>query len=100
MSGMLRSLLTMKDRFFWSSAMVTRSGPHIRDANNVQRLWNYFVIASLPAWLIGTWSLGHQTNLAIADFQLESVPGWRAWLLNEAGIGFDAYSVLGWLLCW
>jgi len=95
MSGMLRSLLTMKDRFFWSSALVTRSGPHIRDANNVQRLWNYFVIASLPAWLIGTWSLGHQTNLAIADFQLESVPGWRAWLLNEAGIGFDAYSVLG-----
>jgi len=56
MSGMLRSLLTMKDRFFWSSALVTRSGPHIRDANNVQRLWNYFVIASLPAWLIGNQS--------------------------------------------
>ena len=95
MSEILRTLLTMKDRFFWSSAMVTRSGPHIRDANNVQRLWNYFVIASLPAWLIGTWSLGHQTNLAIADFQLESVPGWRAWLLNQTGIGFDAYSVMG-----
>ena len=58
-------------------------------------LWNYFVLASLPAWLIGTWSLGHQTNLAIADFQLESVPGWRAWLLNQAGIGFDASSVMG-----
>ena len=95
MGGMLRALLTMKDRFFWSSDMVTRSGPHIRDANNVQRLWNYFVLASLPAWLIGTWSLGHQTNLAIADFQLESVPGWRAWLLNQAGIGFDAASVMG-----
>ncbi len=94
MGGILRSFLTMKERFFWSSGMVTRSGPHIRDANNVQRLWNYFVIASLPAWLIGTWSLGHQTNLAIADFQLESVPGWRAWLLNYAGIGFDASSVM------
>ena len=92
---MLKSLLTMKDRFFWSSSMVTRSGPHIRDANNVQRLWNYFVIASLPAWLIGTWALGHQTNLAIADFQLESVPGWRASLLTQAGIGFDASSVMG-----
>jgi len=95
MSGMYRSLLTMMDRFLWSPAMVTRSGPHIRDANSVQRLWNYFVLASLPAWLIGTWSLGHQTNLAIADFQLESVPGWRAWLLNQAGIGFDASSVMG-----
>jgi len=61
----------------------------------VQRLWNCFVVASLPAWLIGLWSLGHQTNLAIADFQLEEVPGWRAWLLDQSGIGFDAYSVMG-----
>ncbi len=94
-SGMLRSLQTMMNRFFWSSALVTRSGPHIRDANNVQRLWNFFVLASLPAWLIGTWALGHQTNLAIADFQLESVPGWRASLLTQAGIGFDATSIMG-----
>ncbi len=95
MNGMLRSLQTMMNRFFWSSSLVTRAGPHIRDANNVQRLWNYFVLASVPAWLIGTWALGHQTNLAIADFQLESVPGWRASLLTQAGIGFDASSVMG-----
>jgi Na+-transporting NADH:ubiquinone oxidoreductase subunit B len=85
----------MAERFMWSSPAVTRTAPHVRDANNVQRLWNYFVIASLPAWLIGLWSLGHQTNLAIADFQLEEVPGWRAWLLSHGGIGFDAFSVMG-----
>ena len=95
MNGMLRALQTMMNRFFWSSSLVTRAGPHIRDANNVQRLWNYFVLASVPAWLIGTWALGHQTNLAIADFQLESVPGWRASLLTQAGIGFDASSIMG-----
>jgi Na+-transporting NADH:ubiquinone oxidoreductase subunit B len=89
-----RSLISQLDRFIWSSRTVTRSGPHIRDANNVQRLWNYFVFASVPAWLIGLWSLGHQTNLAIADFQLEQVPGWRAWLLTRSGIGFDAFSVM------
>ena len=33
-------------RFLWSSNAVTRSAPHIRDANNVQRTWGYFVIAS------------------------------------------------------
>ena len=91
---LLKSALIMKDRFFWSSNMVTRSGPHIRDANNVQRLWSYFVIASIPAWLIGTWSLGYYTNLAIADFKVENVPGWRAWLLNQSGIGFDTSSVI------
>jgi Na+-transporting NADH:ubiquinone oxidoreductase subunit B len=39
------------------------------------------------------WSLGHQTNLAIADFQLTEVPGWRAALLQWMGIGFDAHHV-------
>jgi len=81
-------------RFVLSSHSVTRAPPHIRDANNVQRLWNYFVIASIPAWLIGLWSLGHQTNLAIADFALDPAPGWRAWLLARMGVGFDPFSVM------
>jgi len=93
-NGMFRTIFAMLEHFFWSSSAVTRSGPHIRDANSVQRLWNYFVIASLPAWLIGLWSLGRQTNYAIADFKLETVPGWRGWLLQHAGFGFDAFNVM------
>jgi len=89
-----KSFLTLVDRFLWSSRTVTRTAPHIRDANNVQRLWNTFVFASIPAWLVGMWSLGHQANIAIAEFQLESVPGWRAWLLSQSGIGFDYHNVL------
>ena len=77
-------------RFFHPTRATTRSGPHVRDANSVQRVWNYFVIASLPAWLIGLWNLGHQTNLAIADLRLTHVPGWRASVLNFLGVGFNA----------
>lgn len=95
MREILKNVLIMKNRFFWSSIKVTQSGPHIRDASNVQRLWCYFVIASLPAWLIGTWSLGYYTNLAIADLHLESVPGWRAWILVQTGIGFNVSSITG-----
>jgi Na+-transporting NADH:ubiquinone oxidoreductase subunit B len=87
------ALSSLPARFLWSSNAVTRSAPHIRDSNNVQRMWTYFVIASLPAWLIGLWSLGHQTNMAITDFQLEEVAGWRGWLLAQSGIGFDAESI-------
>ena len=94
MNLFIRSFVTLVNRFLWSSRNVTRSAPHIRDANNVQRLWNTFVFASIPAWLVGMWSLGHQTNMAIADFQLESVPGWRAWLLSHSGFGFDYNNVL------
>ncbi len=87
------SFSRLPSRFAWSSSAVTRRAPHIRGSSNVQRLWNFFVIASLPAWLIGLWALGHQTNLAIADFRLEEVAGWRGGLLAWSGIGFDASSI-------
>jgi Na+-transporting NADH:ubiquinone oxidoreductase subunit B len=93
MRDFVQSFLVLAHRFLWSSQTVTRSAPFVRDANNVQRVWNYFVIASLPACVIGLWSLGHQTNLAIADFQLESVTGWRAGLLAGLGLGFDPLSL-------
>ena len=93
MKDFTQSLLTLVDRFIWSSNTVTRSAPHIRDANNVQRMWNYFVIASLPSLLIGMWSLGHQTNLAVADLKLQQIPGWRAAFLEWSGIGFNAFDV-------
>ncbi len=93
MKAFFTALSRLPARFLWSSNAVTRVAPHIRDPNNVQRMWNYFVIASLPAWLIGLWSLGHQTNMAIADFQLEEVTGWRGWLLAQSGIGFNAESI-------
>jgi len=96
--GVPGAMLTMARQFFWSSKAVTRSGPHIRDTNSVQRLWNYFVLASLPAWLIGLWSLGHQTNMAISDFNLETVPGWRGWFLQQANIGFDAFNPVACIL--
>ena len=94
MNELIRGLGILLRRFAYSSNAVTRTSPHIRDANNVQRLWNYFVVASLPSWLIGLWSLGHQTNLAIADFGLAEVPGWRAWLLVKMGIGFEPFGVM------
>ncbi|RPH92282.1 MAG: NADH:ubiquinone reductase (Na(+)-transporting) subunit B, partial [Lysobacterales bacterium] len=81
-------------RFVLSSHTVTRAPPHIRDANNVQRLWNYFVIASIPSWLIGLWSLGQQVNLAIASLALDPAPGWRAELLVRFGVGLDPFAVL------
>jgi len=98
MSGLVRQFMnnaaTLARRFVLSSSQITRAAPHIRDTNSVQRVWNYIVIASIPSWLIGLWSLGHQTNLAIADFALDPAPGWRAALLVKTGIGLDAFDVM------
>ena len=68
----------------------TLKAPHVRGDGSVQAYWNAFVIASLPAWLAGLWSVGHQANLAIAQLQLRELPGWRAAILQHAGIGFEA----------
>jgi Na+-transporting NADH:ubiquinone oxidoreductase subunit B len=98
MSGLVAQVLEnagiLARRFVLSSHTVTRAPPHIRDANNVQRLWNYFVIASIPSWLIGLWSLGQQVNLAIASLALDPAPGWRAELLVRFGIGLNPYDVM------
>lgn len=79
--------------FVYSTAEVTRNAPLVRSAANAQTVWNTFVLASVPACLMGLWSVGHQANLAIAQLQLRALPGWRAAALEHAGIGFEASSV-------
>jgi len=56
----------------------------------VQGYWNAFVVASLPVWVIGLWSVGHQANLAIAQLELRWLPDWQATVLATSGIGFEA----------
>lgn len=94
MQDLLKIIGGMRNRFVRSTGNVTRSGPHIRDSNSVQRLWNYFVLASIPAWVIGVWSLGQQTNLAISNLGLTKVEGWRARVLDQFGLGFDPFDKL------
>jgi Na+-transporting NADH:ubiquinone oxidoreductase subunit B len=65
----------------------------VRDVNNVQRLLNNFVIATMPCWLIGMWNLGQQTNLAMLQIGQEAAPGWRGWLLSSLGVGIDPLSM-------
>jgi Na+-transporting NADH:ubiquinone oxidoreductase subunit B len=89
-----RALFTLLDRFIYSIPTMTGAGSHIRASANVQRLMNYFVIATLPCWLIGMWNLGYQTNLAMAQFELASADGWRGALFAHLGIGFDPQSIL------
>ena len=93
MGGILQSLADQWGRFWFSGAALTRLGPHVRDATSVQRVWNTFVVASIPAFLIGTWSLGNQANLAIDALGLGQAPGWRGDWLDAMGIGVDPGSI-------
>jgi Na+-transporting NADH:ubiquinone oxidoreductase subunit B len=85
--------LRMLERFLFSSARRSSGSLHVRDAASVQSLFNSFVIASLPCWLIGIWNLGEQTNFAMSQLEMQSAPGWRGVLLDTLGIGYDPASI-------
>ncbi|MGI9294535.1 MAG: RnfABCDGE type electron transport complex subunit D [Pseudomonadales bacterium] len=89
-----RGLFQLLDRFLYSSPNATIGAPHVRDANNVQRLMNYFVIASIPCWLIGLWNLGEQTNFAMAQIGMTEAPGWRGTIMAAFGLGYNPQNVV------
>ncbi|MGI9293922.1 MAG: RnfABCDGE type electron transport complex subunit D [Pseudomonadales bacterium] len=88
-----RGLFQLLDRFLYSSPNLTIGAPHVRDANNVQRLMNNFVIASIPCWLIGLWNLGEQTNFAMAQIGMVEAPGWRGAVMAALGVGYNPQDV-------
>ena len=88
-----RGLFQLLDRFLYSSANTTVGAPHLRDANNVQRLMNNFVLASIPCWLIGLWNLGEQTNFAMTQLGLSALPGWRGAIMAAFGVGYNPQDV-------
>lgn len=88
-----RGLFELLDRFLYSTPATTPGAPHIRDANNVQRVLNNFVIATLPCWLIGLWNLGQQTRFAMLQTGMQAAPGWRGWVLSALGVGYDPASI-------
>ncbi len=83
-----RALIEILDRLFYSSGDMTIGAPHVRDGNNVQRLFNTFIIATLPCWLIGLWNVGVQTSLEMAELGLASLPGWRGVIVGLLGFGY------------
>ena len=60
----------------------------------MQRVYNNFVIASVPCWLIGVWNVGYQSNLAMQALDLQSMSGWRGSILQGFDIGYQPDSIL------
>ena len=89
----LRAVFQLFHRFLFSSTATTSAAPHIRDSNSVQRVFNTFVIATLPCWLIGAWNTGQQINVAMEAFGVTAAPGWRGSILAIFGVGYDPFSI-------
>ncbi|MCG8325656.1 MAG: NADH:ubiquinone reductase (Na(+)-transporting) subunit B, partial [Thiotrichales bacterium] len=87
------ALYEMVDTFLYTPPDVTRTSPHVRDAIDLKRVMSYVVVATLPCIFMALWNTGYQANLAMADMGIDSVPGWRGWILDNLNVGHDPDSI-------
>ncbi|MEM1380726.1 MAG: NADH:ubiquinone reductase (Na(+)-transporting) subunit B [Pseudomonadota bacterium] len=81
----------MVESIFYTPKTVTTVAPHARSHIDMKRIMTYVVIATVPAIIVGLYNVGWQTNSAIATF---GPSGWRAWIIEALGIGFNPANPL------
>jgi Na+-transporting NADH:ubiquinone oxidoreductase subunit B len=67
----LRPLVTAGDTFLYEAPLVTKKGPHIRDAIDIKRWMIMVVVALIPCILMAFWNTGLQKFVySSGDFNL------------------------------
>jgi Na+-transporting NADH:ubiquinone oxidoreductase subunit B len=79
----------MIDGFFFNASTVSPTAPHVRDASDLKRVMTFVVIGVFPCTLMALYNTGLQANTSMAGLGIDSVPGWRGFLLEGLGIGYD-----------
>ena len=88
----------MIDGFFFNASTVSPTAPHVRDASDLKRVMTFVVIGVFPCTLMALYNTGLQANTAMAGLGIDSVPGWRGFLLEGLGIDYDPASL--WACMW
>jgi Na+-transporting NADH:ubiquinone oxidoreductase subunit B len=81
----------MVESFLFTPKTVTTAAPPARSYVDMKRIMTYVVIATIPCIIMGLYNVGLQANMALADFP---ATGWRAWIINLFGIGFNPANPL------
>jgi len=77
----------MVESFLYTPKTVTTAAPHARSYIDMKRIMTYVVMATIPCILMGMYNIGFQVNTAIETL---GATGWRVWILETTGIGFNA----------
>ncbi len=88
----LHAVFEAVDTFFYTPPDVTLVAPHVRDGLDLKRLMIYVWMAVLPCAIFGSWNVGYQANVAMAELGIAAAPGWRGGLLALLGFGYDPTS--------
>jgi len=80
------------DTIFYTPGKVTTSASHVRDAVDLKRIMITVWLCAFFPMFAGMYHTGLQANLAMDQMGMESLSGWRGWLL-EIVAAYDAASV-------
>ncbi|MEM9012448.1 MAG: NADH:ubiquinone reductase (Na(+)-transporting) subunit B [Pseudomonadota bacterium] len=81
----------MVESFLYTPKTVTTAAPHARSYIDMKRIMTYVVLATVPCILFGLYNTGLQVNTAIQEL---GASGWRAWIIETTGIGFNPANPL------
>ena len=81
------------ESFLFTDGKTATGKVHARDAVDMKRVMFTVVIALIPAIAMAMYNTGLQANLAM-EFGASGPDGWRAWLIEFLGTGYDAGSII------
>ncbi len=79
----------MVDTIFYTPGAVTTSASHVRDAADLKRIMTTVWWCAFLPMFAGMYFVGLQANLAMDQMGVESLAGWRGWIV-ELLAGYDA----------
>lgn len=77
------------DTIFYTPGQVTVSAAHVRDAVDLKRIMITVWLCAFFPMFAGMYHTGLQANLAMDAMGIESLAGWRGWIV-ESVAGYDA----------
>ncbi|MCB1693620.1 MAG: NADH:ubiquinone reductase (Na(+)-transporting) subunit B [Pseudomonadales bacterium] len=77
------------DTIFYTPGKVTLGASHVRDAVDLKRVMTTVWLCAFVPMFAGMYFTGHQANLAMDQMGIESLAGWRGWIV-ELVAGYDA----------
>ncbi len=85
------AIYEMVDTILYTPGEVTASASHVRDAVDLKRVMTTVWWCAFFPMFAGMYFVGHQANLAMDQAGIESLAGWRGWIV-ELIAGYDADS--------
>lgn len=90
----LYPLYEAADTFLYTPGLVTKGKTHVRDGMDLKRMMITVAVALGPCVLMALLNTGYQANLAMSNMGMDTIDGWRGWVMGLLGMGYDPGNII------